>query len=87
MNAAAIICVIAGSAAAVGGVLLHMGISIGHVSERLPGVDRLVQHISYFGPALVISWIALAFAKARRPLALYLLLCTLVYLFGFLAIA
>ena len=76
----------AGAAAAVGGLLVHAGISPGHISEREPSVDRIVNHILYFGPCLAVGWLALWFAGGKRPVATVLIFCTLLWLCGFAAV-
>ncbi len=68
----------------VGGTILMMcGKSPFHISIREAGVDWAYYHIAYFGPSLIVSWVALIEAAFRKVLLPILLAATALYLAGF----
>jgi hypothetical protein len=82
-NPAAVVLFVAGTIAVVGSVLLLLGVSPARVSQREPTVDRIVNHLAYFGPALLVGWVALFFAGPTKALVLFMVACTAIYLISF----
>lgn len=85
-NVSAYACFIAGGIAAAGGALLLCGLSPTHVSAREAGGDRFMNQVQFFGPAVLLSWVAFAFAKPKGMVLLFNLVSTLIYLIGFMRV-
>jgi hypothetical protein len=66
--------VLFGAVAALGAVWLFFGISPGFVAQHPgeAGWDRLVNHATYFGPFVIMSWMVFLFAPQKNRFLLWM---------------
>ncbi len=77
-----------GVVAALGSLFLVLGASPGFVAQHPgeAGWDKLVNHLSYFGPLVVLSWVLFCFARPKLHFVGWALLFTTFWILGFCTI-
>ena len=82
MNRLELVIVLASSIAASGTVLQIFGWSPGRVSEREPYIDFMINHLLFFGPLVLGSWIFAPFVTRKLAVFTILLVNSLVFAAG-----